>query len=475
MHEIVCPHCAKAFTVDEAGYAEIVRQVRTAEFDHELHERLALAAAEKEKAVELAEARAAAELQMAAAAKDAEIHELQGKLKAEEVARQLAVSEALGALEKERDALASQLERAAEAKKSELELAESKAAGALQQSVAAKDAEIQELRAKLEADGVAKELAVAHAVAQVEKERDTFKNSLERAKLEKELVEKSLKERYETQINDRDDAIERLKDLKARLSTKMLGETLEQHCETVFNQIRATAFPRAYFEKDNDTSFGTKGDFVFRDTDEDGVEVVSIMFEMKNESGTSGTKQRNEDFFKKLDKDRKDKRCEYAVLVSMLEPDNELYNVGIVDVSHRYPKMYVVRPQFFLQIISLLRNVSMNALEYKSQLELVREQNVDITKFEEELETFKTAFGKNYDLASRKFHSAIEEIDKAIARLQKVKDELLGSERNLRWANDKANNMTIKKLTRGNPTMKAKFAALESAAAPGRENDAAID
>lgn len=475
MHEIVCPHCNKAFTVDEAGYAEIVRQVRNSEFDHELHERLALAAAEKEKAVELAEARAAGELQKAAAAKDAEISDLQAKLEAEGVARQLAVTEALAAVEKERDALASQLERASATKAAELELAESKAAGALQQSVAAKDAEIQELKAKLAADGVAKELAVTTAVAQVEKERVSLKNELERANLEKALVEKSLKEKYETQIKDRDDAIERLKDLKARLSTKMLGETLEQHCETEFNQIRAAAFPRAYFEKDNDTSFGTKGDFVFRDTDENGVEVVSIMFEMKNESDTSATRQKNEDFFKKLDKDRNDKGCEYAVLVSMLEPDSELYNVGIVDVSHRYPKMYVVRPQFFLQIITLLRNVSMNALEYKSQLELVKAQNVDITGFEEELETFKTAFGKNYDLASRKFHAAIDEIDKAIARLHKVKDELLGSERNLRYANDKASNMTIKKLTRGNPTMTEKFAALKASTSMGTENGTELE
>lgn len=470
MHEIVCPHCDKAFTVDEAGYAEIVRQVRTAEFDHELHERLALATSEKEKAVELAEARAEGELQQAAAVKDAEIHDLQAKLKAEEVARKLAVSEALAAVEKERDALANELERASAATKAELALAEAKAAGALQQSVSTKDAEIQELRAKLEADGVAKELAVTHAVGQVEKERDTLRYDLERATMEKVLVEKSLKEKYETQIKDRDDAIERLRDLKARLSTKMLGETLEQHCETEFNQIRAAAFPRAYFEKDNDASSGTKGDFVFRDTTESGVEVVSIMFEMKNESDTSATRQKNEDFLKKLDKDRTDKGCEYAVLVSMLEPDSELYNVGIVDVSHRYPKMYVVRPQFFLQIITLLRNVSMNALEYKSQLELVKAQNVDITGFEEELETFKSAFGRNYDLASRKFHSAIEEIDKAIVRLHKVKDELLGSERNLRLANDKANNMSIKKLTRGNPTMTAKFAALSSAAATDQEN-----
>ena len=266
-----------------------------------------------------------------------------------------------------------------------------------------------------------------------------------------------MKERYEIQIKDRDDAIERLKDMKAKLSTKMIGETLEQHCETEFNRIRATAFPRAYFEKDNDASSGSKGDYIFRDMNESNIEIVSIMFEMKNESDTTATKKRNEDFFKELDKDRNEKGCEYAILVSLLESDNELYNSGIVDVSHRYPKMYVIRPQFFISMITLLRNASMKSLEYKTELAVVKAQNIDITNFEENLEKFKEGFGRNYDLASRKFQTAIDEIDKSINHLQKTKDALLGVNNNLRLANDKAQDVTIKKLTRGNPTMAAKF------------------
>jgi hypothetical protein len=275
-----------------------------------------------------------------------------------------------------------------------------------------------------------------------------------------------LKDKYETQIKDRDDAIERLRDMKSRLSTKMIGETLEQHCETTFNQIRATAFPNAYFEKDNDARTGSKGDYVFRDSDGTGIEIISIMFEMKNEADGTGTKQKNEDFLKELDRDRTEKGCEYAVLVSLLEPDSELYNTGIVDVSHRYPKSYVIRPQFFIQMIALLRNAAMNSLNYKTELALVKSQNIDITNFENELDTFKVAFGKNFDLASRRFHTAIEEIDKSIDRLQKAKEALLGSERNLRLANDKAQGVTIKKLTRKNPTMAAKFAEIE-----GRNGD----
>lgn len=289
-----------------------------------------------------------------------------------------------------------------------------------------------------------------------------IKNELDRAELEKQLAEKSLKEKYETQIKDRDDAIERLRDLKARLSTKMVGETLEQHCETEFNRIRATAFPRAFFEKDNDARTGSKGDYIFRDSDEAGTEIVSIMFEMKNESDRTATKNRNEDFLKELDKDRTEKGCEYAVLVSLLEPDSELYNTGILDVFHRYPKMYIVRPQFFIPIITLLRNAAMNSVKYKTELALFKAQNIDITNFENELEGFKTAFAKNYDLASRRFQTAIEEIDKSIDHLQKTKEALLGTDRNLRLANDKAQDVTIKKLTRGNPTMAAKFSELKN-------------
>jgi len=398
MHEIICPHCKKAFKIDEAGYADILKQVRDVEFEQQLHERLELAERDKRHAVELATAKLASGLQQVAASKDAEIQGLRAKLDASDVARRLAVAEALGAVEKERDTLASQLER---------------------------------------------------------------------ARLEKQLAEQSLKDKYDTQIKDRDDAIERLRDMKARLSTKMVGETLELHCETEFNRIRATAFPRAYFEKDNDARTGSKGDYIFRDQDEAGTEIVSIMFEMKNENDRTATKNRNEDFLKELDKDRAEKGCEYAVLVSLLEPDSELYNTGIVDVFHRYPKMYIVRPQFFIPIITLLRNAAMNALKYKTELALVRAQNIDITRFETELDTFKTAFARNYDLAAGHFQKAIAEIDKSIDHLQKTKDALLGTDRNLRLANDKAQDVTIKKLTKGNPTMAAKFADLKNPGEPG--------
>lgn len=392
MHEIICPHCNKAFKIDEAGYADILKQVRDGEFEQQLHDRLELAEQEKRNAVALAEA---------------------------------------------------------------------KLANVSQQAAAAKDAEIQALKSKLEAGGMAQQLAITQALSSVEKERDALKSGLERAQLEKALAEKSLKDKYETQLKDRDDAIERLRDMKARLSTKMVGETLEQHCETEFNRIRATAFPRAYFEKDNDARTGSKGDFIFRDADEAGTEIVSIMFEMKNESDLTATKSKNEDFLKELDKDRNEKGCEYAVMVSLLEPDNEFYNTGIVDMFHRYPKMYIVRPQFFIPIITLLRNAAMNSLKYKTELAFVKAQSVDITNFENELETFKSAFARNYDLASQKFQKAIDEIDKSIDHLQKTKEALLGTDRNLRLANDKAQDVTIKKLTRGNPTMAAKFSDLK--------------
>ena len=305
-----------------------------------------------------------------------------------------------------------------------------------------------------------KQHAIVNALKPVEKERDELKSAIKHVELEKQLGEKSLIDRHETQIKDRDDTIERLRDMKARLSTKMVGESLEQHCETEFNRIRATAFPNAYFEKDNDASSGSKGDFIYRDTDSTETEIVSIMFEMKNESDTTATKKKNEDFLKELDKDRIEKRCEYAVLVSLLEPESELYNSGIVDVFHRYPKMYIIRPQFFIPIITLLRNASMKSLEYKTELALVKSQNIDITTFENDLDQFKTSFAKNYGLANKKFTTAIAEIDKSIEHLQKTKDALLGTDRNLRLANDKAQDVTIKKLTRKNTTMAAEFAAL---------------
>ena len=469
MHEIICPHCRKAFKIDEAGYADILKQVRDSDFEKQLHERLELAEQEKRNAVELAEAKVANELQKAASVKDTEIQELKARLDAGEVARQLAVAEALNAVEKERDALANELEQAKRDKQAVSKLAEVTLMSEVQKAAAAKESEIQELQAKLDAIVIEKKLAITEAVSAVERERDEMKSGLQRAELEKHLAEKSLKEKYETQIKDRDDAIERLRDMKARLSTKMVGETLEQHCETEFNRIRATAFPRAYFEKDNDARSGSKGDYIFRDSEEAGTEIVSIMFEMKNENDGTAARKKNEDFLKELDKDRTEKGCEYAVLVSLLEPESELYNTGIIDVSHRYQKMYVVRPQFFLPIITLLRNAAMNSLKYKSELALVKAQNIDITNFEAQLDTFKTAFAKNYDLASRRFQTAIDEIDKSIDHLQKTKEALLGTDRNLRLANDKAQDVTIKKLTRSNPTMAAKFAELKNGGSSGAE------
>jgi hypothetical protein len=461
MHEIKCPHCQKAFKVDETSYADILKQVRDEEFEHQLHERLALAEKDKVNALELAKSQASSEIQKNTAAKESEIQALKAELGNVEVSKKLAVSEALESIKKERDALANNLEQAKRDKEAALELANLKLQSELKEVLSTKDKEIDTLRTQLNSIQLEQKVAITTAVSQVEKERDELKSGLQHAALEKQLAEKSLTDKYETQIKDRDEAIERLKDMKARLSTKMVGESLEIHCETEFNRIRSTAFPRAYFEKDNDASSGSKGDYIFRDSDEEGTEIVSIMFEMKNESDTTATKKKNEDFFKELDKDRNEKGCEYAILVSLLEPENDLYNTGIVDVFHRYPKMYVVRPQFFIPIITLLRNAAMKSLEYKKELALVREQSVDITNFEEDLEKFKSAFAKNYELANRKFQTAIDEIDKSINHLQKTKDALLSTDRNLRLANDKSQDVTIKKLTRRNPTMAAKFAEIE--------------
>lgn len=404
MNEISCPHCNKAFKVDETGYAHILKQVRDSEFDKQLHERLELASKEKQNAIELT--------------KEKTINQM-------------------------RDDASKKIKEASE-------------------NLAERDKMIAQLKAQIDANEVKEKLAINEAVNDIEKERDELRNNLKESELKSELAENSLRDKYETQIKDRDDAIERLKDMKARLSTKMIGETLEIHCETEFNRIRSTAFPNAYFEKDNDARTGSKGDYIFKDKDIEGTEIVSIMFEMKNESDTTATKKKNEDFFKELNKDREEKKCEYAVLVSLLESDSELYNSGIVDVSYHYPKMYVIRPQFFIPIITLLRNASMKSLEFKNELARVREQNIDITNFEDDLEQFKEAFGKNYNLASKKFESAIASIDKSIDQLQKTKDALLGTERNLRLANDKAHGVTIKKLTRKNPTMAAKFEQLNN-------------
>lgn len=464
MHDIICPHCSKAFKIDETGYSDILKQVRDSDFEQQLLERLELAEIDKKNAIELTKSQLTIDLQKAEAAKDSVIQELKGKLESSESILKLAVKEAKLDIEKERDLLASQLEQAKVEKESAVKLAEAKLLNELQNSVSKKDAEIQQLKAKLDSIEIAQKLAITNAVTDVEKERDELKSNLAQVTLEKKLAETSLKDKYETQIRDRDEAIERLRDMKARLSTKMVGETLEQHCEIEFNRVRSMAFPRAYFEKDNDARSGSKGDYIFRDMDENGLEIVSIMFEMKNESDKSSSKSKNEDFLKELDKDRTEKKCEYAVLVSLLEPDSELYNTGIVDVFHRYPKMYVVRPQFFLPLITLLRNAAMNSLLYKSELALIKEQNIDITNFENELDSFKNSFGRNYELASKKFQTAIEEIDKSIDHLQKTRDALMGTDRNLRIANDKAQEVSIKKLTRGNPTMAKKFADLNDIA-----------
>lgn len=417
MNDIKCPHCKKVFKVDEAGFADILKQVRDHVFDKELHERLELAEKDKENAVKLAKANVEKSLQADIAEKDKELAKLR-----------------------------------AEKEKESAEL------------LAKKEAEIAELKAKIDKADVEKKLSVTEAVRKVEKERDDLAGELKSKETEKQLLEKSLQEKHAAELKTKDDIIKMKddeialrKDMKLKLSTKMVGETLEQHCETEFNKLRATAFPNAYFEKDNDSRSGSKGDYIYRETDESGNEIISIMFEMKNEGDETATKKRNEDFLRELDKDRSEKKCEYAVLVSLLEAENELYNTGIVDVSHKYQKMYVVRPQFFIPIITLLRNAAMNSLKYKAELALIRSQNIDITNFEDNINKFKEGFAKNYDLASRKFRTAIEEIDKTIDHLQKTKDALLSSENNLRLANNKAEDLTIKRLTRGNPTMTAKF------------------
>lgn len=421
MNEIKCPNCGKVFKVDESGFANIIKQVRDHEFEKELHEREMLMRQDKENAVKLAEVSTKSALQDEIAKKDAEIAELKAKIDVAGTAKTLAITEAVAKIEKERDALANEL----------------------------KGKEVE------------KQLAVSEAVSKIEKERDTLAGELKSKESEKKLLEATLKEKHLVELKSKDEMIDYYKDMKAKLSTKMVGETLEQHCEVQFNQIRATAFPTAYFEKDNDARTGSKGDYIYRESDGEDNEIISIMFDMKNEQDGTATKKKNEDFFKELDKDRNEKGCEYAVLVSMLEPESELYNSGIVDVSHRYPKMYVIRPQFFIPMITVLRNASMNSLKYKSELALVRSQNIDITKFEENIEAFKSGFARNYDLASRRFKAAIDEIDKTIKGLEKIKENLLRSEDNLRLANNKTEDLTIKKLTRGNPTMTAKFAQLK--------------
>lgn len=436
MQEIKCPKCGEVFQVDESGYAAIVKQVRDKEFEKEISDREERFESEKDAAVKLAKAEAEKEFNSVMKDKELQISALQSEIDAQNNAKLLALSE----IETKKDK----------------ELAE-------------KDSEITRLKARLEACDMDKQLAVSNAVTQKDKElaeKETcivkLTAKLETGEKENELTVKSLKDSYETQLKMKDEEVARLKDFKAKLSTKMVGESLEQHCEIEFNKLRATGFQNAYFEKDNDAKTGSKGDYIYRESDPDGVEFISIMFEMKNEMDETATKKKNEDFLKELDKDRREKNCEYAVLVSLLEPENELYNSGIIDVSHRFPKMYVIRPQFFIPMITLLRNAALNSLQYKQELAVIRNQNIDISNFEAEMNEFKEKFSRNYELASKKFKTAIEEIDKTIEHLQKTKEALLSSENNLRLANNKAEDLSIKRLTKNNPTMAAKFAELET-------------
>lgn len=535
MNEIKCPHCGKVFQVDERGFADILRQVRTAEFDKEIAQREGMLQEQNAQAVKLAVAKAQQDAQAKTAQRDARIAELETRLAAEKREREQAekssqiehaneleaalakkqaeivqlqadvkklsadhdaqnriakaeherlLSDATAQRDAEIAALRQQLSSQESAFKQQLEsqvqqysqkIAADKAESArvaaeesakLQQTIVAQKQRLESQTQQFRAE---KELAVSEARAAAERQRDELAAQVKLQEAQAAQERAALREKMTNElaakdelIKYKDEEIARVKEMKARLSTKMVGESLERHCEIEFNKIRATAFPHAYFEKDNDVVDGTKGDFVFRETDPaTGEEVVSIMFEMKNENDETRTKHKNEDFFAKLDSDRKKKGCEYAVLCTMLEPENELYNEGIVDVSYRYEKMYVIRPQFFIPIISILRNAALSALQYKTELAEVRNQNIDITNFENSMEDFKTKFARNYDLASRKFQTAIDEIDKTIDHLQKTKEALLGSERNLRLANDKAQDLTIKKLTRKNPTMKAKFDALK--------------
>ena len=454
MNEIVCPHCKKAFKVDGSGYADILKQVHNSEFEKEIHERLEIAQKDKETAIELA-------TQKLASQKDKEIADLKAKLDAGETNKKLAVNEALSTVQKERDELSNELKQLKQEIKNSQTLSKIEHSKELQELNAKKDSEIQKLQSVIENSETSKKLAITEAVNKVEQEKNELKNSLEKKEFENQIAQNSLEDRYKIQLRDKEEQIERLKDMKLKLSTKMVGQSLEEHCEIEFNKIRHTAFPRAYFEKDNDAKSGSKGDFIYRDCDENNTEFVSIMFEMKNENDETATKKKNEDFLKELDKDRNEKGCEYAILVSMLEQDSELYNSGIVDVSHKYPKMYVIRPQFFIPIITLLKNTSLKSLEYKRELQIVKAQNIDVTNFEDKITKFKEGFARNYELASRQFQNAINEIDKSIASLEKTKKELLSSENNLRLANDKAEDLTIKKLTHNNPTMKKKFDELQ--------------
>lgn len=403
---IKCPKCGEIIKVDESLYVSIVKQIRDKEFTKELNAQLKAADKEKASAVELAEAKTAKNYTEQLNEKDLKIQELQNQIKS------------------------------------------------MQQE---KDSEVKALKVAIDNVSKEQELVVTKAVAEREKEIVELKGQIATNKEIAKNAEKTLKSRYEAQLKDRDDEIQRIKDMKLQMSTKMVGETLEQHCEIEFNNLRATGFQGAYFDKDNDDSKGSKGDYIFRDYDEEKNEYISIMFEMKNEMDDTEKKHKNEDFFKKLDKDRKEKKCEYAVLVSMLEQDNDYYNNGIVDVSHKYDKMYVIRPQFFIPMITLLRNAAKNSLAYRKQMQILQQQNIDVTNFEQQMNDFKEKFGRNYKLAGDHFQEAIKQIDNSIAALEKTKKELIGSEKNLRLANDKAQDLSIKKLTKDSPTLRAQF------------------
>ncbi len=437
MQEIKCPNCGEVFKVDESSYDSIAKQIRDKEFFKEIEERESHYAKEKAAAIKLTQAETTEQWNKELSKKDAEIITLQAKLKSEEDNKKASVVEAVAIKEKE---LSDNREEILKLK-SKIDFLEAEKKLAITKAITEKEREISEQKEK-----------IALLNGQIETNEKTA-----------QLKEQTLKENYEEKLKGKDEQIAYYKDLKAKQSTKMVGETLEQHCEIEFNKLRATGFQNAYFEKDNDAKTGSKGDFIFKEFSDDGTEFISIMFEMKNEMAETATKHKNEDFFKELDKDRNEKKCEYAVLVSLLEADNELYNTGIVDVSYRYPKMYVIRPQFFIPMITLLRNASLNALQYKQELAIIRNQNIDISHFEEDMNEFKDKFSRNYRLASEKFKKAIDEIDKTIDHLQKTKDALLSSENNLRLANNKAEELSIKRLTRNNSTMAAKFAELENA------------
>lgn len=428
MHEIKCPQCGTVFTIDEVNYADILNQVRTSEFNQEVHEKLEQIKAQYNSEIALVEEKSQNQLQKELAKMEQVIFELRAKNDASNQSEKLAIA----AIEK-----------------------------SMREDIIERDKQIALLNSKLQALEENKNFEINHAVSQKERELLESQHKIELLQKETEIEKSSIKEKFELELRQKEETIAFYKDFKAKQSTKMIGESLEQHCEIEFNKLRMTAFRNASFSKDNDAKSGSKGDYIYRENDDHGIEIISIMFEMKNEEDQTTTKKKNEHFFKELDKDRHEKKCEYAILVSMLEQDNELYNTGIVDVSYEYDKMYVIRPQFFIPLITLLRNAALNSLQYKQEVALMKEQNIDITNFEDELNAFKTGFAKNFELASRKFTTAIDEIDKTITHLQKTKEALLSSENNLRIANDKAEDLTVKKLVRKNPTMKSKFEELK--------------